>query len=60
MARDPALLAKDCGPRAELAHFMREASGRRLPNWCPVKARDFLNQTANTLEQWAKVCEQLL
>ncbi|MFC1714999.1 hypothetical protein ACFL6S_15125 [Candidatus Poribacteria bacterium] len=45
---------------AELSAFLVEVSSTELPNWCPTEVRDFISETAITLELWAEVCRKLL
>ena len=44
----------------ELSMFLLEISSTNLPDWCPIEVRDFLRETANTLNVWGKVCQKLL
>lgn len=40
----------------ELAGFLEDETGSRLPRWCPEEMRHFLLRTGRTLRGWAGVC----
>lgn len=43
----------------ELSIFLIKISNTHLPKWCPLEVHQFLNDTAETLSLWAKVCKEL-
>jgi hypothetical protein len=43
----------------ELSIFLNEISANKLPDWCPSEVRDFIIETAITIDIWAKVCQEL-
>ena len=43
----------------ELSIFLKETGSNKLPDWCPSEVRDFIFETAVTLNFWAKVCKKL-
>jgi len=44
----------------ELSEFLMNIDTTRLPSWCPTEIRNFITETAVTLNLWAEVCRKLL
>jgi hypothetical protein len=43
----------------EVAEFLDSTAVPRAPGWCPPQMLEFLRSTAESLRQWAAVCEAL-
>jgi hypothetical protein len=48
------------GRLSELSAFLAETGDTKLPDWCPAEVRDFIIETASTIDLWAEVCQELL
>ena len=44
----------------ELSIFLKEIGSNKLPDWCPSEVRNFILETAITIDIWAKVCKKLI
>ena len=44
----------------ELAAFLQEISVDKLPSWCAPEVREFITETAGTVDLWARACRKLL
>jgi hypothetical protein len=44
----------------ELSIFLKEITSNKLPDWCPPEVRNFILETAITINIWTKVCQELM